>query len=141
GHVPHHRLGRHGAEGNDLGDRLATVLFGDIGDYPVAAFHTEVDVAVGPGNPLRVYEPFGQQVVFERIEVGDQLGIGHQGAGTGTPAGAYRHTVVLGPLDEVHNDQEVAREPHLDDDIQLEVEALVIGLPLDVVLRIIPAQG
>ncbi len=34
--------------------------------------------------------------------------------------------MVLGPLDKVHHDQEVAGKPHLDDDVQLEIQALPI---------------
>src|SRR6056297_169435 len=141
GNVPNYRLRRHSAEGNDLRDRLSPVLLGGVLDHPVAAFHAEIDVEVGHGDPFRVQEPLEQQVVFQGIQVGDQLGIGYQRAGTGTPARPYRHAVILGPLDEVHHDQEVAREPHLDDDIQLEVQALVVSLAFGIVFRIFLAQG
>lgn len=46
----------------------------------------------------------------------------------GTTAGADRDAVVLRPHDEVGDDQEVPREPHLDDDVHL-----VLGLLLPVV--------
>ncbi|MNM66909.1 hypothetical protein D3C81_784180 [compost metagenome] len=129
-HVAHHRLGGHGTEGDDLAHRIAPVGVGHVLDHPVAAIHAEVDVEVGHGNPFRVEETFEQQVVGQRIEVGDLQYVSHQGAGTRTPARAYRHAVVLGPLDEVHNDQEVTREAHLDDDIQLELQAIEVNLAL-----------
>ena len=141
GNVPHNRLGSHGAEGNDLGHRLAAVFFRHVGDNTITAFHAEVDVEVGHRNPFGVQEALEQQVVFQRIKIGNQLGVSHQGASTGTPARAYRHAVILGPLDEVHNDQEVPREPHLDNDIQLEVQALVVGLALGIVFGVVLAEG
>ncbi len=38
--------------------------------------------------------------------------------------------MVLGPVDEVRNDEEVAREPHLPDAVELDAQAVVIGLLL-----------
>ncbi|MNZ46233.1 hypothetical protein D3C78_639110 [compost metagenome] len=134
-HVAHHRLGRHGAEGDDLAHRVAPVGTGHVVDDPVAAFHAEVDVEVGHGNPLGVEETFEQQVVGQRVEVGDLQYVGHQRAGARAPAGAHRHAVVLGPLDEVHHDQEVAGEAHLDDGAQLELQAVDVNLPFLFVVR------
>ncbi len=42
--------------------------------------------------------------------------------------GPTRDVVVLGPVDEVRHDQEVAGEPHLDDDVQLDFQARVVIL-------------
>jgi hypothetical protein len=44
--VAHHRLGRHGAVGDDLRDTVAPVLLGDVVDDTIAAVHAEVDVEV-----------------------------------------------------------------------------------------------
>ncbi|MCY1425308.1 hypothetical protein D9M71_410930 [compost metagenome] len=140
-HVTHHRLGGHGTEGDDLADRIAAVLLGYVVDDAVATIHAEVDVEVRHRNPFRVQEPLEQQVVFQRVEVGNLLYIGHQRASTRPPARADRHAVVLGPLDKVHNDQEVSRESHLDNDIQLEIQPVDIHLALGlVVLGGIPGQ-
>ena len=54
-------------------------------------------------------------VVAQRIEVGDAERVGDQRAGAGAAARAHRHAVVLGPVDEVGDDQEVAGEAHLHD--------------------------
>src|SRR5690606_1623993 len=48
-HVAHHRLGGHGAEGDDLAHRVAAVLVRHVLDHPVAAIHAEVHVEVGHG--------------------------------------------------------------------------------------------
>jgi hypothetical protein len=77
------------------------------------AFLAEVDIEVGHRDPFRVQETLEQQVVLQRVEVGNLQRIRHQRTGAGTPARADRHAVVLGPLDKVGHDQEVAREPIL----------------------------
>ncbi|CRQ25772.1 hypothetical protein PAERUG_E16_London_17_VIM_2_04_14_00132 [Pseudomonas aeruginosa] len=134
-HVAYHSLRRHGAEGDDLAHRVAPVGVGHVVDHPVAALHAEVDVEVGHGDPFRVEETFEQQVIGQRIEVGDLQHVGHQRAGARAPPGAYRYAVVLRPLDEVHHDEEVTGETHLDDDIEFEVQAIDIDLALGLVVR------
>ena len=129
-HVTHHSLGGHGTEGDDLANRVATIFLGHVIDHAVTTVHAEVDVEVGHGNPFRVEETFEQQVIFQRIEVGDLLYVSHQRTGTRPTARTYRYAVVLGPLDKVHHDQEVTGEAHLDNDIQLEIQAVDIHLTL-----------
>lgn len=126
--VAHHRLGRHGAVGDDLADPFAPVLARHVVDHLVAAIHAEVDVEVGHRHAFRVEEALEQQVVRQRIQVGDLQCPRHQRAGTGTAARADRNALVLAPLDEVGHDQEVAGEAHLDDGVQLEFQ------PVDIVL-------
>ncbi len=116
-------------------DRVAAVGVGHVVDHPVAALHAEVDVEVGHRDTFRVQETFEQQVVGQRIEVGDLQRVGHQRTGARAPARADRHAVVLRPLDEVHHDQEVAGEAHLDDGAQLEVQAIDVDLALLLVVR------
>ena len=125
-HVPHHRLGRHAAEGDDLRHRLPAIHVGNVLDHLVAPIHAEVDVEVGHGYPLGVEETFEQQVKFQRVEVGDLEGVGHQRACTRATARANGDAVVLGPLDKLHHDEEVTREAHLVDHFQLDIETLVI---------------
>ena len=54
--------------------------------------------------------------------------VGDEAAGAGAAAGADRDRALLGPLDEVGDDQEVAGEAHVLDDAELEVEPLAVGL-------------
>ena len=124
--ISHHGLRRHGAVGDDLADLVAPIGLGDVVDHLVAAVHAEVDVEVGHRHALRVQEALEQQVIGQRIEVGDAQRPGHQRAGAGTTARAHRDLVLLRPADEVGHDQEVAGEAHLDDDAQLAVEAPVV---------------
>ena len=125
-HVAHHRLGGHGAEGDDLGDRLAPVALGHVVDDPVAALHAEVDVEIGHGDALGIEEALEQQVVLDRVEVGDPQGEGDQRAGTRAAPRPHRDAVALGPGDEIGHDQEVAGEAHLADDPQLQFQAFIV---------------
>ena len=122
-HIANHCARRHGAEGDDLADRLFAVLVLDIVDHAIAVALTKINVKVGHGHPLGVQKPLEQQVVLQRVQVGDAQRIGHQRAGTRSTAGAHRTAVVLGPVDEVTNNQEVAWESHVQDHIDLEVQA------------------
>jgi hypothetical protein len=71
-----------------------------------------------------------QQVVLQRVQIGDLERVGHQRAGPRTPARPHRTAVVLGPLDEVTHDQEVARKTHLEDGAQLELQAFNVARAL-----------
>ena len=114
--VPHHRLGGHAAVSDYLGYAVAPVGGGDVVDDLVAAIHAEVDIEVGHGHALGIEEALEQQLELDRIEIGDLQGIGHQRSGAGATPGADRDAMLLGPLDEVGDDQEVAGEIHLVDD-------------------------
>jgi hypothetical protein len=120
--IAQHRLRRHRAVGDDLADAVAAVLPRDVVDHFVAPVHAEVDVEVRHRHAFGIEEALEQQVVGQRVEVGDAERPGHQRAGTGTAAGADRDAVLLRPVDEVGDDQEVAGEAHLDDDVQLQLE-------------------
>ena len=126
-HIAHHRLGSHGTIGNDLRNLFPTVTFRNIVDHPVAPFHAEVDIEVRHGYAFRIEETFEQQFVFKRIKIRDGQRIGHQRTCTRPAPRSYRHAIFLGPLDKVGNDQEVAGKPHGDNNVQLDLQALVIG--------------
>ena len=138
--VAHRALGRHGAEGGDLRHRILAVAILDVLDHAVAAFLAKVDIEVGHRDPFRVQEALEQQVVFKRIEIGDLQRIRDQRTGAGTAAGTDRHAVVLGPLDEVGDDQEVAGETHLDDGVGLELQARLVARPLPFAFLLVRIQ-
>ena len=71
-----------------------------------------------------------QQVVCQRVEIGNLQRVGHQRAGAGAPPRPHRNIVLLGPADKVHDDQEVAGEAHLDNGIQLKFQPLAVSLLL-----------
>ena len=118
------RLRLHLAEGDDLGDVPAAVLLGDVVDHVLAAGHGEVDVDVRHALAAGVQEALEQQRVAHRVEVGDAQAVGDQRARRRAAAGANADAVLAGEPDEVPDDQEVVREAHLLDRLQLELEAV-----------------
>ena len=104
------RAREHAAEGDDLGDAVAAVLVGDVAHDAVAPLDREVDVDVRHRHALGVQEALEQQVVGERVDLGDVERVGDDRAGGRAAPRADRDAGVLGVLDEVPDDQEVARE-------------------------------
>ena len=115
--------------GDDLADPLLAVLLRHVADDLAAAAVVEVDVDVGHGDALGVEEPLEDQAVRQRVEVGDAHRVGGQRAGGRATAGADADALVLGPVDEVGDHEEVPREAHLADDPDLVVGLLahVVG--------------
>ncbi len=126
--VAHDGLRRHGAVGDDLRDALSPVLLRNVVDHAVAPVHAEVDIEVGHRDALRIQEALEQQVVLERIQIGDAQNISHQGARAGTAAGTDRHAILACPANEIGNDEEVSRKAHLADDIELGAQTFAIAL-------------
>ncbi len=116
--------GGHCREGDDLRDAVATVLVRDVVDDAVAACDGEVDVHVRQVLARRVQEPLEEQPVAHRIDVGDLEAVGGQRAGGRAAARPDAHPVRLREVDEVPDDEEVVREPHLLHRLQLEAEPL-----------------
>ena len=91
-------------------------------DHAVAPLHAEVYVEVRHRHPLRVEKPFEQQVVAQRIEIGDAQRVGHERPGAGASTGSHGDLIFTRPGDELHDDQEVAWKTHLIDHVELVVE-------------------
>jgi len=100
-----------------------TPLLGHVPDHVGPPALVEVDVDVGHGHALGVEEALEDQAMVQRVQVGDAHRVGDDRACRRAPAGAHRDAVVLRPHDEVRDHQEVRREPHLADDLDL-----VLGL-------------
>ena len=123
GRVLDRRLRLDRAVGDDLGDPVVAVLLGDVADHVAAPALVEVHVDVGHGDAVRVEEPLEEQAVRHRVELGDAQRVGDQRAGGRAAARADPDALPLGVRDEVGDDQEVAGEAHLEDDVEL-----VLGL-------------
>ena len=129
-HVPHNRLGSHGAKSDDLGYRLPTVGLRDVFDHFITPFHTEVDVKVRHRDPLGVEKALEEQVIRNRVQVGNTQRIRDQGARARSTSRTHRDILLFGPSDEVHDHQEVAGESHLVNRIELKVEPFAVGRQL-----------
>ena len=105
-------------------------------DDALAAGDGEVDVHVGHRLAARVEEALEQQVVADRVDVGDLEAVGDEAAGGRAAARADAdRRCCLREVDEVPDDQEVVGEAHLLDRLQLVLEPLVqLGVDLAVAL-------
>ena len=129
-HVADHGPRSHGAERGNLADGIVPVEVGHMGQRFTPPFHADVDVEVRQGYPFRIQQAFEQKVVLERIEFGDAETEGHQRRVSGTPA-SHRHGIGTGPGHELFDDQEIARETHLGDDVEFVVQATLVATPVD----------
>ena len=130
-------VAQHGARlqlavGDDLGDAVGAILLLDVIDDAIALFLAEVDVEVRHRDALGVEEALEQQAEPQRVEIGDGQRVGDERARTRSAPRPDGHAVRLRPLDEVGDDQKVAGELHLRDDVDFVVEAfavVVLGEP------------
>src|SRR5271157_614952 len=121
-------FGGHGAEGDDLRNVFAAVFVGDVFNQFAAAPHAEIDINIGHGDALWIQETLEEQVVLQRIHVGDAQRIADQAARSGTSPRAHRNFLGFGVMDEIPDDQEVALVVHLLDHFDFGGEAaLVLG--------------
>src|SRR5439155_911072 len=67
-------------------------------------------------------EALEEQVVLDRVDVGDLEAVGDERAGGGAAAGSDADSVAPREGDEVPDDQEVVDEAHLLDRFELELE-------------------
>ena len=74
--VARRRAREHLAEGDDLRHAVGAVLLGHVADHALAAAHGEVDVDVRHRHALGVEEALEQQVVAQRVDVGDLQAVG-----------------------------------------------------------------
>ena len=69
--VTHHRLGSHGTESDDLAHCFSAIFVGHVLNDTVTLVHTKVDIKVRHGHPIRVKKALEQQVVFDRVQIGN----------------------------------------------------------------------
>ena len=116
------------AEGDDLRDAVGAVALAHVGDHLVAALLAEVDVEIGHRDAFGIEEPLEQEAKPQRIEIGDGERPGDDRARARAAPRTDRNALRLRPLDEVGDDEEIAGELHVDDDVELEGEALCVVL-------------
>ena len=109
GGIAHRSPGFDLAEGHDLGHVVAPVAFGRVADHLVPVAGVEVHVDVGHRDPGRVEEPFEEQVVVDRVEVGDPEAVGDRAARRTPPPRADPDPGLTGMADQVPGDEEVRR--------------------------------
>jgi hypothetical protein len=115
------------AEGDDAGDPIGAVLVAHVADHLVAPVLTEIDVEVGHRDPLGVQEALEQQAEAKRVQISDRQCPGDHRARARAAPRPDRDALLLGPLDEVGDDQEVAVVLHALDHLELVVQTLAVG--------------
>ena len=126
-HGPRHVLQRgfcrHGPKRDDLRHVFPAVLLRDVVNHFAAAVHAEINVNVGQGNALRIQEALEEQIVLQRVEVGDPQRIGHEAPGRRAASGADRNLAFFGEPHEVPDNQKVAGKLHLLNRADLALQA------------------
>ncbi len=108
-------------------------------DQLAAPAHAEVDVDIGHGDALGVQKTLEEQVVLQRVNVGDAQGVAHEAARGRTaprPDGNFLRARVV---NKIPHDQEVALVAHLLNHFDFGREpALVFGqrIPQKALLRL-----
>jgi len=124
--IAQHSAGLQFTEGYDLRDLVRAIFLLNIRDHFVAAVLTEIDIKVRHGDTFGIQEPFEQQIIAQRVQIRDGQRPGNDRPRPGPTARPNRYFLCLGPLDKIRNDQEVARESHLANHAQFEIQALFI---------------
>ena len=107
GDVAHDGARLHRPERDDLRDVLAAVLARHVLDHFAAPPFAEIDVDVGQRHALGIQEALEDQVVLDRIDVGDPQAVGDEAAGRRSAARPDRNAVLARVADEIPRDQEV----------------------------------
>ena len=139
--VTHGGLGLQLTERDDLCNAVMTVFFLHILNHFATSILTEIDVKVGHRHTFRVKETFEQKREPKRIKIGNQKRIGHKRPCPRPTARPNRDFMILGPLNEIGNDQEVTRKTHLIDDAKLILKTRPIGFGRFFLIRVRHVRG
>ena len=123
-HIPDHASGGHGAEGDNLSHMVGTVAAGDVINHFLTAFLAKVNVKVWHGHPLGIQKPFKQQLIPQRVDIGNADGVGGNAPGTRATPRSHRYVPAAGIADKIPDNQIVVHISHLSDDAQFIIQPL-----------------
>ncbi len=126
--IAQHAARLQGAERDDLRHLIAAVALLHVVDDLVAPVLAEIDVEVGHRHALEIEEALEQQAETDGVEIGNGERIGGERARARPAPRADRDALRLRPLNEIGDDQEVARIFRLLDDGELDGETFPILL-------------
>jgi hypothetical protein len=121
GHVAHRGTAPVGDDVGDLGGVAAAVALVDVLDHLLTAARLDVDVDVGGAVALGGQEALEEQAEGDGVGLGDAEGEAHRGVGRRAAALAI-DAVAAAELDDVPDDEEVAGEAEVLDDVELVVD-------------------
>ena len=124
GHVAHRAAAAVGDDVGDLGGVVAAIAVVDVLNGLLPQVRFDVDVDIGRPVSRRGQEPLEQQLVGDRIDVGDAEGVADRRVGRRSPALGKDAVLPAEPGDVVHH-QEIARKGQLRNDFQLVIDLFV----------------
>ena len=115
-------LGGHRAEGDDPGHVVGAIdlLHVFVGRAEVLEIH----VYIRHADTVRIQETLEQQGVLDRVQIGDSQAVSHDGTGRRATPRTHHESHFARSRDVVLDNEEIVRETHLADGLQLEVDAL-----------------
>ena len=116
--VANDAAGCHGAERDDLHNTVTAVLAHDVVDDLLASLEAEIHINIGHGDSLGIQESLKEQIVAERIEVGDAQRVGHDRTCRRASSRTYRNPVIPRKFNIVPHNKEIIHEPHVPDRLQ-----------------------
>ena len=104
--------GLQGTESDYLCHMVCSVLFGNIVDYLLPPFVTEVYIKVGHRHSLGIQKTLKDKVVFHRVDIGYTYAISGNRACARASAGTYGNIPALCKINKVPYDKIVIRVAH-----------------------------
>ena len=84
----------------------------------------KVDVNIGHGDSIRIQKTLEQQVIFQRVDIGNTQTIGNHRTGSRSSSGTDSDSHSTGSIDEILHNQEVTGEAHGFHHVQFKVDTL-----------------
>ncbi len=114
-------------ERRNLRDVFLAVFPRNVFDHLFAPIHAEIHVNIRHAHALWVQKPLEQQIVFDRVDVGDAHAERREAARGRTTPRTNGNTFAFRVMNEIPDNQEIPGVAHLFDNFQFDVEPLQIG--------------
>ena len=123
-HIADDTFRRQSTEGDDLYHLVIAVFSAHIIDDLLSPFKAEIHVNIRHRDTFRIQESFKQQIVMNRIDVGDLQAICHDTSRRGASSRPHGDPVLLRIIDEIPHDQEVVHISHSLNNAKFVIKAL-----------------
>ena len=110
-------------EGNDLNHAVITIFSSYIINNLLSPFEAEIHIDIRHGYSLRIQETFKEQIIPDRVQLGDPKCIGNQ-ASCGRASSRTDHDIVVpGIFDKIPYNEKIIYISHIFDSRQLIIQA------------------
>ncbi|MNS55935.1 hypothetical protein D3C72_887820 [compost metagenome] len=107
-----------------MGHLVFTVFIYHIIDYPLTTFIIKVGIDIGHGLTIGIKETLKQEVILDRVNIGDADTIGYCRSGGRSTTRTNKYAYITTGFNKVGYDKEVAGKTHGTNGKQLEVDPL-----------------